>query len=94
MNKVDPDILYALRKLTTDGESQRVLGLKGKYEKRTEQQFETQMQLFVDEVTRVVPRTHPLFELVLILAIARKVERLQQEPEYIPDFEQGFPAGW
>jgi len=44
MNKVDPDILYALRKLTTDGESQRVLGLKGKYEKRTEQQFETQMQ--------------------------------------------------
>ena len=94
MNNVDPDILFALKTLAADGEAQRVLNLKAKYEKRTEQQFETQMQLLVDEVARVCPRSHPLFDLVLILAVARKVERSQQEPEFIPDFERGFPAGW
>lgn len=94
MNNIDPDIIHTLRMLAADANSQRVLSLKAKYEKRTEQQFETQVQLLVDEVARVVPRSHPLFDIVLILAVARKVERSQQEPEYIPDFERGFPAGW
>ncbi len=94
MNHVDPDILHALRVLAADGESQRVLGLKAKYNQRTEDQFETKMQLLSDEVERVVPRTHPLFDLVLTLAVVRKLERSQQEPEYVPEFERGFPAGW
>lgn len=94
MNNVDPDILAALKIVAADGEAQRVLGLKAKYEKRAQQQFETQMQLLVDEVERVCPRSHPLFELVLILAVARKMERKQQEPEFKSDLEAGWPAGW
>lgn len=94
MNNVDPDIIHALRMLKADGEAQRVLGLKAKYEKRAEQQFETQMQLLVEEVERVCPRNHPLFELVLILAVATKLERKQQAPEFISDLEAGWPQGW
>ena len=94
MNNVDPDILFALKTLAADGEAQRVLGLQAKYAKTTEERFNTQMQLLADDVARVCPRSHPLFDLVLILAVARKVERSQQEPEFIPDFERGFPAGW
>ena len=75
MNNVDPDIIHALRMLAADGESKRALGLKAKYEKRTEQQFDTTLQLLVDEVARVVPRNHPMFDLVLILAVARKIEK-------------------
>jgi hypothetical protein len=94
MNNVDPDILYALKTVAGGGESQRVLNLKAKYEKRTEQQFETQLALLSDEVERVCPRNHPLFELVLILAVARKVERSQQEPEFQSFVDEGFPQGW
>jgi hypothetical protein len=94
MNNVDPDILFALKAVAGDGESQRLLGLKAKYEKRTEQQFETQMQLLVDEVERVVPRGHPLFDLVLTIAVARKVERTRQEPEFQSFVDEGFPNGW
>ena len=94
MNNVDPDILFALKAVASDGESQRVLNLKAKYKKRTDQQFETQMELLTDEVERVCPRNHPLFELVLILAVARKVERSQQEPEFQSFVDEGFPNGW
>lgn len=91
---VDPDILYALKTIAADGESQRVLKAKERHEKQTEQEFQTQMQLLDDEVARVVPRSHPLFELVLLLAVARKVERKQQEPEFHSFLDGGFPQGW
>jgi hypothetical protein len=94
MDHVDPDIIFALKKLAADGGAQRVLKRKEKYEKRTERQFETQMQLLVDEVERVVPRTHPLFDLVLIVAVARKIEKSQQEPEFHSFVDEGFPQGW
>jgi hypothetical protein len=93
MNNVDQDILFALKAVASD-DRHRVLNLKAKYEKRTEQQFETQMQLLVDEVERVCPRNHLLFELVLILAVARKIERTQQEPEFQSFVDEGFPNGW
>jgi hypothetical protein len=95
MNHVDPDIFCALKTVVAD-DSQRVLNVKARHQKQAAQRFETQMQLLADEVERVVPRTHPLFDLVLILAVARKIERTeaQKEREYMPDFERGFPAGW
>jgi hypothetical protein len=94
MNHVDPDILYALKTLAGDGDSERVRNVKARHEKQDAQRFETQMELLVDEVERVCPRNHPLFELVLILAVARKVERKQQVPEFRSFLDEGFPAGW
>lgn len=91
---VDPDIIAALKIVAGDGESQRVQKAKERHEKQTEREFETQMELLVDEVARVVPRTHPLFDLVLFLAVARKVERKQQEPEFRSFLDEGFPQGW
>lgn len=92
MNHVDPDIIAALRSIAADGESQRVLQARKRHDEHAQRRFETQMELLSEEVERVVPRTHPLFDLVLILAVARKVERTQQEPEFHSELE--FPHGW
>lgn len=92
MNKVDPDILAALETVAADADSQRLLKAKARHEKHSQQIFETQMELLSDEVERVVPRSHPLFELVLILAVARKLERKHKEPEFHSALE--FPNGW
>lgn len=92
MKHVDPDIIAALKTIAADEDSQRVLGVKARHAKQAAQQFETQMSLLSDEVERVVPRTHPLFELVLVLAVARKIQRTQQEPEFRSPLE--FPNGW
>jgi hypothetical protein len=96
MNNVDPDILAALKSIAADADTPRVLQARKRHDAATQRRFETELSLMSDEVEKLVPRSHPLFELVLILAVARKVERkhAQQEPEYIPDFERGFPAGW
>lgn len=94
MNNVDPDILFALKTVAGSGDLQRVLKVKERHEKRLQEHFETQMQLLVDEVERVVPRNSPLFDLVLILAVARKIERSQQEPEFKSFLDAGFPQGW
>ena len=94
MNRVDSDILFALKTVASDGDAQRLLKMKERHSHQDQKRFETQVELLADEVERVVPRSHPLFDLVLILAVARKVERSQQEPEFIPDFDRGFPAGW
>lgn len=92
MKNVDPDIIAALKTVAADGDSQRVLGVKARHQKQNQQRFETEMQLLSDEVERVVPRTHPLFELVLILAVTRKIERTHKEPEFRSALE--FPNGW
>ena len=99
MNNVDQDILFALRSVAADADTPRVLAARKRHHEHTLQRFQTEMQLLSDEVERVVPRTHPLFDLVLTLAVIRKVERAQaqqeaqREPEFIPDFEKGF-NGW
>lgn len=94
MKNVDPDILFALKIVASDGDSQRVLKVKERHQQRLQEHFETQMQLLGDEVEKVVPRTHPLFDLVLTLAVVRKIERAQaqQEPEFHSALE--FPNGW
>jgi hypothetical protein len=92
MKHVDPDILAALKTLAADGESQRVLQAHKRHDKATQRRFETEMELLSEEVETLVPRTHPLFDLVLLLAVARKVEHKQQEPECHSELE--FPNGW
>jgi hypothetical protein len=100
MKSVDPDILAALKSIAADADTPRVLAARKRHHEHTLQRFQTEMQLLSDEVERVVPRTHPLFDLVLVLAVARKIERTQtqqeaqQEAEFIPDFGKGFPQGW
>ena len=92
MKHVDPDIIAALRSIAADGESQRMLAARKRHDEHTLRRFETQMELLSEEVERVVPRTHPLFDLVLILAVARKIEHSQQEPEFHSELE--FPHNW
>jgi hypothetical protein len=91
MNNVDPDILFALKALAADGEAQRVLQARKRHDEHTQRRFETEMELLSEEVERVVPRTHPLFNVVLALAVIRKVER-SQETEFHSPLE--FPNGW
>ena len=92
MNRVDPDILAALESVAADADSPRIRSLKARHDKRSQQAFNTQMELLSDEVERVVPRSHPLFEVVLVLTVARKLERTQKEPEFRSALE--FPNGW
>jgi hypothetical protein len=91
-NNVDPDILSALKTIAADADTPRVLQARKRHDAATQRRFETEMELLTDEVERVVPRTHPLFELVLTLAVATKVERTQQEPEFHSALD--FPNGW
>jgi hypothetical protein len=92
MNKIDSDILDALKTVAGDGESRRLLRARKRHDERTKQRFETQMELLSDEIERVIPRNHPLFESVMLLTVIRKLGNA--EHEYIPDFERGFPQGW
>jgi hypothetical protein len=92
MNNVDPDILAALKTVAGDSDSHRLLQVHKRHDEAAQRRFETQMELLSEEVERVIPRNHPLFELVLILAVTRKVERTQQEPEFHSALE--FPNGW
>lgn len=94
MNKVDPDILAALTLVASDADSQRLLKVKERHQKHNQQVFETQMELLSDEVEALVPRDHPLFEVVLVLTVARKLERKQKEPEFKSFLDEGFPNGW
>jgi hypothetical protein len=92
MSNVDPDILYALKIVASGGESERIAGVKERQQTHAQNHFATQMELLSDEVSGVVPRSHPLFDLVLTLAVARKMERKQKEPEFKSYLE--FPNGW
>ena len=92
MRHVDPDILAALKSVAADEDSQRVMRAHKLHDAATQRRFETEMELLSDEVEKLVPRSHPLFELVLILAVARKMEHKQQEPEFHSALE--FPHGW
>lgn len=90
MNKVDPDILAALKTLAVDGDSPRVLRARKRHDEATQRRFETQMELLSDEVEQVIPKDHPLFESVLWLTVLRKCT--VAEPEMHSELE--FPNGW
>lgn len=91
MNNIDTDVIAALKTLAADGDSQRVLQAHKRHDEHTQRRFETEMELLSEEVERVVPRSHPLFDFVLILAVTRKIERTQQEPEFHSFLDEGLP---
>lgn len=95
MNRVDPDIVASLKSLAAVGEAARLMQVRKRHDAATKRRFETQMELLSDEVERVVPRNHPLFESVLFLTVLRKIQHTQQEPEIVIDFDEfPFPNGW
>jgi hypothetical protein len=93
MSNVDPDIITALKLLAGSEESPRVKAVRAKHSKQLEQQIETQLHMLSDEVSKVIPVTHPLFEQVLMLTLLRKLEKRQQVPEF-KSFLEDFPQGW
>jgi hypothetical protein len=94
MKNIDPDILHALRSIAADGDTQRVERIKKTHDKQLDERIRTQMELLEDEVERVIPRSHQLFESVLLLTVLRKVARTQAEPEFRSFLDEGFPQGW
>jgi hypothetical protein len=92
MKQIDSDVLFALKSVAADADSVRVSAARKRHDEHTRLRFETEMELLSEEVETLVPRTHPLFELVLILAVTRKLERSQKEPEYHSALE--FPNNW
>jgi hypothetical protein len=91
---IDQDIAHALQMIAADGEGKRIRKVKAKHRKLAEEKFHTEMQLLSDEVEKHIPKSNPLFELVLILAAINKAERAVQQPEFTSDLEAGWPAGW
>lgn len=90
--QIDPDIAAALKAIAADVERLRVAKVRARHAKQAEQRFETEMELLTDEVERVIPKDNPLFPIVLLLAVARKIERTQVEPKFKPFAD--FPNGW
>jgi hypothetical protein len=93
MSNVDPDIVSALKMIAGGEESPRVKAVRAKHDKQLEQHIETQLHMLSDEVSKVIPVTHPLFEQVLMLTLLRKLEKRQQAPEF-KSFLEDFPQGW
>jgi hypothetical protein len=94
MNDVDPDVLLAVKAISVTREGTRKEHIKQKHSKQLEARFETQIELLIDEVERVVPRTHPDFMTVLALAVVRKVAKQAAEPEFKSFLGEGIPNGW
>jgi len=94
MNNVDPDVLAVLKTVVSGEESNRVQAIRAKHDKQLAAKLETEMQLLSDEVSKIIPVTHPLFESVLMLTVLRKAARSQEEPEFKSFLEEDFPQGW
>jgi hypothetical protein len=82
MKNLSPDVLRAIKALVASGEATRDQLIRAKHLKQSEAQFETQIELLVDEVTQVMSPTHPDFEKVWLLAVLSKVARYDSEPEF------------
>ena len=74
---IDPVVVQAARKVF---DTHRANNLRAKHQRQEQQKIETQVQLLVDEVSQVIPLTHPSFLAVLMLAASKKFDK--QEPEY------------
>jgi hypothetical protein len=92
MKPVDPDLIAVLNTIGANREARRVVKARKKYDEQTERQIETTMELLADDVERVVPRSNPLFESVLLLTTIRKLANRFEEPEDASALE--FPNGW
>ena len=93
MRTIDPDLLAVLNTIGVNREARRVAKARKKYGEQAERQLETQMELLADEVERVVDRSNPLFESVLLLTAIRKISNTLEEPEDASALDV-FPNGW
>ncbi len=93
MINFDPDVLCALKALSVSREGDRGQRVHQKHLKQLDARFETQMELLIDEVERVIPRSHPDFINVLLLAMVRKVAKQTEEPEFTSFLDEGIPPG-
>ena len=92
MQPIDPDLLGVLNTIGTQVEARRVVNARKKYVERAQRELETEMELLEDEVERVVDRSNPLFESVLILTAIKKIAKRYEEHENPSGLE--FPNGF
>jgi len=91
---LDPDVLAVITAMDKKPERQRQKAARAKHQRQSVNTLETQLELLVDEVQRVIPRTHPDFEMVVITAMLRKFARQHEEPEYKSCLEENVPPGF
>lgn len=92
MRTVDPAITAALQTIFEARRNTHVGKVREKQRKQLEEKITTQVELLCDEIEEVIPRNHPAFQLVLILAVTEKLKKFQVEPEYKSCLE--FPENW
>jgi serine phosphatase RsbU (regulator of sigma subunit) len=78
---VDKDVLAVLKTMAAPVEEARLAKLKAKHNRLTQRQVETQLELLADVVEQVIPRTHPLFNAVLLETAILKVSQEHEQPE-------------
>jgi hypothetical protein len=94
MRTIDPDIAAALRTVFEARRGKHVGNIRAKHRKQLEEQIRTQIELLSDEVAEVIPKDHPAFPLILLLAVEGKVSKHFEEPEFKSVLGEGIPNGW
>jgi hypothetical protein len=89
---IDPDVIAAMKTLAVNGDRKRAQSIRARQRKQPDTMLETHIELLIDEVERVIPRTHPDFMNVLLLAVLKKITRT--EPEFKSYLEEGLPQGY
>ena len=95
MNNLDPDLQHVLQKLGAGlrvrCEAERLAKVHAKRERQLLDKLETTLELMGDELEAVIPRTHPMFNIILIEAVTHKVINRLQKDEFQSYIEEGFP---
>jgi hypothetical protein len=91
---IDPDVLAVLQAMDRTPERQRQKAVRSKHAKQSVDRLETLIELLADEVSRVIPKTHPNFVNVLLAAVLRKLSRQHEEPDYQSALEERVPPGF
>jgi hypothetical protein len=95
MKELDADILHTLKRFAIAGrrenEARRLLGVLKRRRQAFEARLETKLELLSDELeAAVMPKDHPAFRTVLMMAMIHKLTREYEEPEYESCLE--FPS--
>lgn len=93
MKTIDPDIAAAVRIVFEARRAKHVGRIRAKHARQLEEKLTTQIELLSDEIEEVIPKSHPAFPLILLLAVEGKVAKAFEEPEYVSALEE-FPDGW
>ncbi|HEX6822681.1 MAG TPA: hypothetical protein VF123_11535 [Candidatus Sulfotelmatobacter sp.] len=95
MKNLDPDLQHVLQKLGAGlkarCEADRLAKVQAKREQQLLDKLETTLELMGDELEAVIPRTHPMFNLILIEAVTHKVISRLQKDEFQSYIDEGFP---